>query len=78
MVLILGKTKEGRHKRQQDMYSVKCFFRVTSSCCFNEYLLSFFLYFERSKRGWKSHTHRTTSAQQHGFVNESDIVNEQK
>ena len=36
MVLILGKTKEGSHKRQQDMYSVKCFFRVTSSCCFNE------------------------------------------
>ena len=36
MVLILGKTKEGSHKRQQDMYSVKCFFRVTSSCFFNE------------------------------------------
>ena len=73
MVLILGKTKEGNHKRQQDMYSVKCFFRVTSCCCFNE--SSCIL--KGVSVGGRT-THRTTSAQQHGFVNESDIVNEKK
>ena len=73
MVLILGKMKEGSHKRQQDMYSVKCFFRVTSSCCFNE---SSCILKGVSVGG--STRHRTTSAQQLGFVNESDIVNEKK
>ena len=73
MVLILGKTKEGSHKRQQDMYSVKCFFRVTSSCCFNE--SSCIL--KGVSVGGRA-TQNYSSAQQHGFVNESDIVNEQK
>ena len=72
MVLILGKTKEGSHKRQQDMYSVKCFFRVTSSCCFNE---SSCILKGVSVGGRENYS---SAQQQHGFVNESDIVNEQK
>ena len=43
MVLILGKTKEGSHKRPKDMYCVKCFFRcVTSSCVASMNLLLVF------------------------------------
>ena len=77
MVLILGKTKEGSHKRQQDMYSTKCFFP-----CDVTLLLQWIFY--RSSCILKGVSvggrgiHKTTSAQQHGFVNESDIVNEQK